>query len=128
LFPSCRFDSACEYSVEEACTYCSAPVPFESPDVAACSGNNPVERHMLSRCRASMRLCSVLQPMWHCVCCGGMVDKLLPESFFTMPSSPLDAEHYDSIDLLSPAVPLCPFCGILLQRSMPEFLLSVSPV
>jgi hypothetical protein len=99
-----------------------APVPFESPDVAARSGNVPAERHMLSRCRASMRLCCVLQPVWHCVCCGGMVDKLLPESFFTMPASPLDADQYDSIDLSAPAVPLCPFCGILLQRLMPEFL------
>ncbi|TVU35411.1 hypothetical protein EJB05_17298 [Eragrostis curvula] len=123
-----RISSVCEYSVEEACTYCSAPIPFESPDVAACSGNNPAERHMLIRCRASMRLCSVLQPVWHCVCCGGMVDKLLPESFFTMPASPLDADYDDSLDLSAPAVPLCPFCGILLQRSKPEFLMSVSPV
>ncbi|GJN17950.1 hypothetical protein PR202_gb05060 [Eleusine coracana subsp. coracana] len=59
---------------------------------------------------------------------GGMVDKLLSESFFTMPVSPLDADGDDSIDLSAPAVPLCPFCGILLQRSMPEFLLSASPV
>jgi hypothetical protein len=115
-------DLVCEYSALEACTYCAAPVPFESPD------DVPAERHMLSRCRASMRLCSVLQPVWHCVCCGGMVDKLLPESFFTMPACPLDADHYDSIDLSVPAVPLCPFCGILLQRSMPEFFMSVSPV
>jgi hypothetical protein len=86
LFPSCRMDLVCEYSALEACTYCAAPVPFESPD------DVPAERHMLSRCRASMRLCSVLQPVWHCVCCGGMVDKLLPESFFTMPACPLDAD------------------------------------
>ncbi|GJM93426.1 hypothetical protein PR202_ga09981 [Eleusine coracana subsp. coracana] len=126
--PGSRTDSVCEYSVVEACTYCSAPVPFESADVAACSGNNPAERHMMSRCKASMRLCSVLQPVWHCVCCGGMVEKLLPESFFTMPASPLDADGDDSIDMSAPAVPLCPFCGVLLQRSMPEFLLSASPV
>ncbi|XP_062218781.1 uncharacterized protein LOC133918741 isoform X2 [Phragmites australis] len=128
-----RIDSVCEYSVEETCTYCSAPVHFKSPDVAICSGSSPAtastERHKLSRCRTSMRLCSVLQPVWHCVCCGGMVDKLLPETFFTSPASPLDANRDDeSLDLSAPAVPLCPFCGILLQRSMPAFLLSPSPV
>nr|TKW11867.1 hypothetical protein SEVIR_5G000400v2 [Setaria viridis] len=117
-------DSACEYSVEETCLYCSAPVPFESTDVAICR-----ERHTLTRCRASMLLCSVLQPAWHCVCCGGMVDKLLPESFFTMQASPLDANNDEgSLNLSGAAVPLCPFCGILLQRQMPNFLLSTSPV
>ncbi|CAL4947921.1 unnamed protein product [Urochloa decumbens] len=119
-----RIDSACEYSVQETCPYCSAPVQFESTDLAICS-----ERHTVSRCRASMLLCSVLEPVWHCVCCGGMVDKLLPKSFFTMQASPLEANQDEgSLDLSGPAVPLCPFCGILLQRSMPAFLMSNSPV
>ncbi|XP_039848692.1 uncharacterized protein LOC120707755 isoform X5 [Panicum virgatum] len=119
-----RVNSACGYSVEETCPYCSAPVHFESADVAICR-----ERHTLTRCRASMILCSVLQPVWHCVCCGGMVDKLLPQSFFTMQASHLDANQDEgSLDLSGPAVPLCPFCGVLLQRSTPAFLLSTSPV
>ncbi|CAO2178615.1 unnamed protein product [Urochloa humidicola] len=119
-----RIDSACEYSVQETCPYCSAPVQFESTDLAICR-----ESHTVSRCRASMLLCSVLEPVWHCVCCGGTVDKLLPKSFFTMQSSPLDANQDEgSLDLSGPAVPLCPFCGILLQRSMPAFLMSNSPV
>ncbi|KAJ1262676.1 hypothetical protein BS78_09G127700 [Paspalum vaginatum] len=118
-----RIVSVCEYSLEETCPYCSAPVQFEMPDAAICR-----ERHKLSRCKASMRLCSVLQPVWQCVCCGGMVDKLLSESFFNMESSPLDANHEGSLDLLGPSVPLCPFCGIKLQRSMPAFLLSTFPV
>nr|CAB3478047.1 unnamed protein product [Digitaria exilis] len=119
-----RINSACEYAVEETCPYCSAPVHFESTDTAICR-----ERHTLSRCRASMLLCSVLHPVWHCVCCGGMVDKLLPESFFAMQASPLDANQDEgSLDLSGAAVPLCPFCGILLQRSVPAFLLSTSPV
>uniref|UniRef100_I1NR08 Transcription factor IIIC 90kDa subunit N-terminal domain-containing protein n=1 Tax=Oryza glaberrima TaxID=4538 RepID=I1NR08_ORYGL len=128
-----RINSVCEYSVEEYCTYCKAPVPFESADVAMCSGSNPAtppaEAHKLSRCTASMRLCPVLQPTWHCACCGRTVDKLLPEIFFTMPTSFWDVTHgNESLDLSAPAVPFCPFCGILLQRIKPEFLLSVSPV
>ncbi|XP_044354555.1 uncharacterized protein [Triticum aestivum] len=128
-----RIDSVCEYSVEETCPYCSAPVPFESPEAALCGSGVPdtvpAERHRLSRCAASMRLCSVLQPAWHCACCGGMVEKLVPEAFFTMTASPLDADNdSESLCLSSPAVPLCPFCGIVLQRSAPAFLLSVSPL
>ncbi|CAN6346920.1 unnamed protein product [Urochloa humidicola] len=119
-----RIDSACEYTVQETCPYCSAPVQFESTDVAICR-----ERHTVSRCRASMLLCSVLVPVWHCVCCGGMVDKPLPKSFFTMQASPLDAnQDKGSLDLSGPAIPYCPLCGILLQRSMPTFLMSNSPV
>ncbi|KAL6845634.1 hypothetical protein ACP4OV_025129 [Aristida adscensionis] len=128
-----RIDSMCEYSVEETCTYCSALVHFKSPDVATCSssgrGTATADSHTLSRCRASMRLCSVLQPVWHCVCCGGMVDKLLPETFFTTEASPWKGDHEEeSVDLSAAAVPLCPFCGILLQRSTPVFLMSTSPV
>ncbi|KQK20542.1 uncharacterized protein LOC100827917 isoform X1 [Brachypodium distachyon] len=127
-----RIDSVCEYSVDETCAYCSAPVHFESPDVALCGGVDPsiapAERHKLSRCTASMRLCSVLQPIWYCACCGGMVDKLVPETFFTMMTSPLGGNHDEESLYSAPAVPLCPFCGILLQRLTPEFLLSISPV
>ncbi|VAI12471.1 unnamed protein product [Triticum turgidum subsp. durum] len=130
-----RINSVCEYSAKETCAYCSAPVHFESPDIALCGSVDPAivptERHKLSRCAASMRLCSVLEPTWYCVCCGGMVDKLVPETYFTMKTSPLlDAADPDDESSLysAPAVPRCPFCGILLQRLMPEFLLSVSPV
>ncbi|VAI60854.1 unnamed protein product [Triticum turgidum subsp. durum] len=130
-----RINSVCEYSAKETCAYCSTPVHFESPDIALCGSVNPAivptERHKLSRCAASMRLCSVLEPTWYCVCCGGMVDKLVPETYFAMKTSPLlgAANPDDESSLYSaPAVPRCPFCGILLQRLMPEFLLSVSPV
>uniref|UniRef100_A0ACD6A937 Uncharacterized protein n=1 Tax=Avena sativa TaxID=4498 RepID=A0ACD6A937_AVESA len=127
-----RIASVCDYSADESCTYCSAPVHFESPDAGVCgSGDPPIsptERHKFSRCIASMRLCSVLQPVWCCVCCGGMVDNLIPVTFFTMTTSPLDTNHDDELLYSAPAVPLCPFCGILLQRLMPEFLPSVSPL
>ncbi|KAK1666622.1 hypothetical protein QYE76_054781 [Lolium multiflorum] len=129
-----RIDSVCEYSIEETCPYCSATVHFESPDVALCGGGDlataPAERHKLLRCTTSMRLCSILDPTWYCVCCGGTVDKLVPETFFaSTTASPLDANYDEKWLCLSAAtVPLCPLCGILLQRLMPEFLLSVSPV
>ena len=73
-----------------------------------------------------MILCSVVQPVWHCGCCGGTVDKLLPESFFTMQASTIHDEG--SLDLSAASVAFCPFFGILLQRSMPAFLLYTSPV
>jgi hypothetical protein len=57
-----------------------------------------------------------------------MVDKLVPGTFFTMTTSPLQVNHDGELLYSAPVVPLCPFCGILLQRLMPEFLLSVSPV
>ncbi|KAM0911223.1 hypothetical protein ACQ4PT_013606 [Festuca glaucescens] len=129
-----RIESVCEYSIEETCPYCSATVHFESPDVALCGGGDlataPAERHKLLRCTTSMRLCSILDPTWYCVCCGGTVDKLGPETFFTSTTaSPLDANYDEkSLCLSAATVPLCPLCGILLQRSMPEFLLSVSPL
>ncbi|KAF0916780.1 hypothetical protein E2562_011614 [Oryza meyeriana var. granulata] len=48
-----RINSVCEYSVEEYCTYCTAPVPFESADVAMCSGSKPAtppaEAHKIQR-------------------------------------------------------------------------------
>jgi hypothetical protein len=103
LISSCRINSACGYSVEETCPYCSAPVHFESADVAICR-----DKHTLTRCRASMILCSVLQPVWHCVCCGGMVDKLLPQSFFAMQASPLPLLRHSAaeVDAGVPAVHL----------------------
>jgi hypothetical protein len=57
-----------------------------------------------------------------------MVDKLVPGTFFTMTTPPLQVNHDGELLYSAPVVPLCPFCGILLQRLMPEFLLSVSPV
>ncbi|KAI4338038.1 hypothetical protein L6164_016393 [Bauhinia variegata] len=121
-----------EYFSEERCSYCSAPVPFESPEVGFCGGedNNSGSghRHRLSRCSVSMQVCPIT-PSWFCVCCHRSAFKLAPETLFKMSAYPLDLKS--STESSSQAVssrPLCPFCGILLQKPQLDFLLSPSPL
>ncbi|KAM5569686.1 hypothetical protein ABKV19_016944 [Rosa sericea] len=87
----------------EKCSYCLASVPFESPEVAFCS-----KGHKLARCAVSMVVCPTT-PIWFCMCCHRRALKMAPETLFAIPG------------------PQCPFCGILLQRLQPDFLLSASP-
>ncbi|XP_073108017.1 uncharacterized protein [Elaeis guineensis] len=128
-----RIHSVCEYTMEESCGFCSASVPFESEEVAWCkcskTDDGSKESHRLSRCMISMQLCSVTAPMWFCICCRRWAAKLPPQTLFTMSKSPL-AVNYDSesFALFERQKPLCPYCGILLQRAVPEFLLSACPV
>nr|XP_043622615.1 uncharacterized protein LOC122594210 [Erigeron canadensis]XP_043622616.1 uncharacterized protein LOC122594210 [Erigeron canadensis] len=122
------------YVAEEECIYCSAPVPFESTEVAFCNKGND-ERHKLARCAVSMSVCP-LSPLWFCVSCNRRVSNFAPESLFTLLRYPpagdsverirkrLHRETNDKVLLK----PLCPFCGVLLQRLQPEFLLSTNPV
>ncbi|XP_074575679.1 uncharacterized protein LOC141832095 [Curcuma longa] len=122
-----RINSFCDYS-EETCSFCSSQVPFESLDIAWCQGDSiSNEKHKLMRCMVSMKLCSIDVPMWFCMCCRRWAANLLPDTFFTfiMPKSGVEDKK---LLVMNPRRPLCPFCGILLQRSMPEFLLSSSPV
>uniref|UniRef100_A0A2K1XFZ1 Uncharacterized protein n=1 Tax=Populus trichocarpa TaxID=3694 RepID=A0A2K1XFZ1_POPTR len=45
-----------------------------------------------------------------------------------MPGYPSDFKYLTESSVKEiPTKPLCPFCGILLQRSQPDFLLSASP-
>ncbi|KAK8486287.1 hypothetical protein V6N13_108892 [Hibiscus sabdariffa] len=115
---------------KEQCSYCSASVPFDSPEFALCTGlESKGQKHKLSRCSVSMQVCPITTPLWQCKCCQRWVSNLAPESLFTM------CQHY-SLDFNSSppsstkvaSKPLCPLCGILLQRSQPEFLLSPLPV
>ncbi|KAL5737080.1 hypothetical protein ACOSQ2_031868 [Xanthoceras sorbifolium] len=117
---------------EEQCSYCSASVPFDSPESAFCQGSEYVDgvhqTHKLVRCAVSMQVCPTT-PLWFCKCCHRWTYKLAPESFFTMPSYPLDFKQMTKSRVEEKiSKPLCPFCGILLQRLQPEFLLSASPV
>ncbi|KAL6957767.1 hypothetical protein U1Q18_004927 [Sarracenia purpurea var. burkii] len=124
--------SLCKCVAEEQCSYCSAPVPFESTEVALCRGVDCGDRvgqnHKMFRCAASMQVCPPTPP-WFCMCCQRWISKLAPQALFKMTAYPLDftlSTEYSRLDVRS--LPLCPFCGILLQRLQPEFLLSTSPV
>lgn len=127
-----RLHSVCDYVVEERCSFCSAPVPFESTEVAFCQGekmdDGVGQSHKLLRCAVSMMVCPST-PAWFCVCCRRYALSLAPPSLFSMPKSPSDSNHVsESFIHEAPREPLCPFCGILLQRQQPDFLVSPSPV
>ncbi|KAJ7965260.1 putative Transducin/WD40 repeat-like superfamily protein [Quillaja saponaria] len=120
------------YLRAEHCSYCSAPVSFESPEVGFCQGegysSGGYQSHRLSRCAVSMQVCPAT-PLWFCICCHRWVYRLAPETLFTMSAFPLDLKSStESTSLAVSSKPLCPFCGILLQRRQPDFLLSSSPV
>lgn len=117
--------------VEEQCSYCSAAVPFESTEFAFCSGvkgsNRVGQSHKLVRCAVTMRCCPTT-PLWFCVCCQRWASKLAPRDLFTMPGYPSDFQSFLRPSSIGSSLPYCPFCGILLQRLQPDFLLSPSPV
>lgn len=128
-----RLSSMCEYVEEEKCSFCSAAVPFESAEDAVCCGvTNDVEvgkRHKLTRCAVSMVVCCPITPPWFCISCKRRVSNLAPPSLFSLSKYPSDFQPApDSTISETPTKPFCPFCGILLQRLQPEFLLSPSPV
>lgn len=123
-----RLNSICDYVTEEKCNFCSASVPFESPELAFCEGAECAQSHKLSRCMVCMKVCPTT-PLWFCMCCQRRAFKLAPQVFFTMSRSPLDVRTYNWVsELQVKPKPLCPFCGVVLQRLLPEFLLSTSLV
>ncbi|KAK7278862.1 hypothetical protein RJT34_23901 [Clitoria ternatea] len=116
----------------EPCSYCSASVPFESPEFGFCKGENcssdNVQRHRLSRCAVCMQICPIT-PLWYCVSCHRSGFRLAPEPLFRMSSFHLDSDTLTkSSSQAVSSKPWCPFCGILLQRQQPDFLLSPTPV
>ncbi|KAJ8446421.1 hypothetical protein Cgig2_019314 [Carnegiea gigantea] len=129
----CQLHIADEYKEEEECSFCSAAVPFESPETAVCQGvkhsdREPPQKHKLARCSVSMQVCP-LTPLWFCICCQRWASRLPPHQLFTMPDYPPDLMSFIKhvVNALLPK-PLCPFCGISLQKLQPDFLLSISPV
>ncbi|KAG8387625.1 hypothetical protein BUALT_Bualt02G0040600 [Buddleja alternifolia] len=116
----------------EPCNFCSAVVPFESREYAICSGVNcdtgVIQRHKLERCSITMRV-RPIKPSWYCMCCKRWATKLAPTIIFTMPEYSSDFKSLvQSSSYRDSSTPFCPFCGILLQRSQPEYSLSPSPV
>ncbi|XP_019182143.1 PREDICTED: uncharacterized protein LOC109177286 [Ipomoea nil] len=127
-----KLRSICEYKTEEECNFCSALVPLDSPENAFCRGEKTDAgtgpSHKLLRCAVSMRVC-LPTPSWHCVCCKRSASQLVPSALFALPEYPSDFESFvGRCAHEKPVKPLCPFCGILVQRLQPEFLLSPSPV
>ncbi|CAH9078532.1 unnamed protein product [Cuscuta europaea] len=124
------------YTMQEECSFCSASVPLGSPEFAFCQGEKTNESetrgpsHKLPRCSVSMLVCPPTTPPWHCVCCKRWASQLAPSTLFTLPEYPSDFEPFIQQQRSSthPTKPWCPFCGILLQRLQPEFLLSPTPV
>ncbi|XP_075647937.1 uncharacterized protein LOC142618798 isoform X2 [Castanea sativa] len=121
-----------EHEVAEQCIYCSASVPFESPEVGFCQGvesdSGTGQSHRLPRCAVSMQVCPTT-PLWFCICCNRWGSRLAPETLFSMSRYPSDFKSLTESSVLEvPSKPLCPFCGLLLQRRQPDFLLSASPV
>lgn len=124
----------CDYDAEEQCSFCSAAIPFESPEIASCEGvecssdQEATQQHKLTRCAVSMKVCP-LTTLWFCMCCRRRASNLPPLQLFIMNNYPSDFPSFVKplINNLLPN-PLCPFCGISLQRLQPDFLLSISPV
>lgn len=121
-----------EHEAEEQCSYCSASVSSESSEFALCRGSKRgiggEEKHELPRCAVSMQVCPAT-PIWLCKCCYRSSFNLPPETLFTMPRFSLDFKSLPESFLQKEiSKPFCLFCGILLQRSQPEFLLSPLPV
>ncbi|CDY61852.1 BnaAnng17840D [Brassica napus] len=120
---------------EETCPYCAAPVHFKSPEEAVCQAPHQKKKkercdqgHKLERCCVSMQVCPPT-PLWFCKCCNRLTLELAPEALFTLPSFPNDLKWLPEYSFSKVAFkPFCLFCGILLQRKQPEFLLSASPV
>lgn len=116
----------------EQCSYCSAPVPYESPEVGFCRGvecNSDISKsHRLPRCAVSMQVCPTT-PLWFCISCNRWAWRLAPEPLFSSSECRLDFKSSAKSSVVEVhSKPLCPFCGILLQRLQPDFLLSASPV
>lgn len=117
---------------QEYCYICSAVVPFESTEYAICSGlknNNGVhETHKLQRCAVTMQILPT-KSSWFCMCCQRHASKLAPTILFTMARYPSDLKSFvESSSYKDTSTPCCPFCGILLHRSQPQYFLSPSPL
>ncbi|RVW89056.1 hypothetical protein CK203_029326 [Vitis vinifera] len=91
-----KLHSVCEYVAGEQCSYCSACVPFESPEIAFCQGakcsGGVGQSHKLARCAVCMQISTGFK------------------------------SSTESCTLNSFSKPFCPFCGILLQRLQPRKL------
>ncbi|XP_042484013.1 uncharacterized protein LOC122064363 isoform X2 [Macadamia integrifolia] len=127
-----RIPPTCDDVAEEKCSFCCASVPFESPEVAFCKGAECTREDgqslKLERCAVSMQVFNTTVS-WFCLCCQRRAKKLAPWTLFRMSSNSIDLKSLTESNAFEvPLKPFCPFCGILLQKFQPAFLLSASPV
>ncbi|CAM6126503.1 unnamed protein product [Calypogeia fissa] len=108
----------------EACTFCDSRVALESPEIATCTGPG---KHRLERCSVSMQVCPPV-PLWRCSCCGRSATKQASSLFFSVSSREQIAGLSLPVFSHTDSVPFCPFCGILMHRLLPNFLLTPSLV
>ncbi|KAI5675715.1 hypothetical protein M9H77_06665 [Catharanthus roseus] len=71
------------------------------------------QRHKLARCAISMMVCPIT-PSWFCISCKRWASYLAPPSLFSMSEYPSYLKC--ATDSALYIKPICPFCGILLQR------------
>ncbi|KAL1557717.1 hypothetical protein AAHA92_08267 [Salvia divinorum] len=127
-----KLEETSEHEVHERCHFCTGVVPFESTEYAICSGaidNNEANRtHKLQRCAVTLQILPT-KPSWYCKCCQRRASKMAPSLLFAMPRYPSDFKSLiESSTHKHTSTPCCPFCGILLHRSQPQYFLSPSPV
>ncbi|XP_042035568.1 uncharacterized protein LOC121781931 isoform X1 [Salvia splendens] len=127
-----KLEETSEHEVHERCHFCTGIVPFESTEYATCSGSidkNGVNRtHKLQRCAVTLQVLPT-KPSWYCMCCHRRASKMAPTILFAMPTYRSDFKSFiESPTHKHTSTPYCPFCGILLHRSQPQYFLSPSPV
>eukprot|EP00850_Spirogloea_muscicola_P003321 SM000013S26490 [mRNA] locus=s13:588608:603181:- [translate_table: standard] len=122
-----------DQDMEEACPICRAPVPFLSPDKAACSPTAEAPgdaqqrpSHRLQRCMVSLQLCDG-PLLWRCRCCQRRAAIATPRVLAGSSLSMADLLALPK-DVLaaasSGASPICLFCGLIMHRMLPETLLT----
>ncbi|XP_041994434.1 uncharacterized protein LOC121744835 [Salvia splendens] len=126
-----KLEETSEHEVHDRCHFCTGVVPFESTEYATCSGSidkTGVNRtHKLQRCAVTLQILPT-KPSWYCMCCHRRASKMAPTILFAMPRYPSDFKSFvESPTHKHTSTPCCPFCGILLHRSQPQYFLSPSP-
>lgn len=110
------------YAQEELCSICKAKIPFLSSETGECQGN---QQHKLSRCSVTFEICP-LHSLWFCNCCARWASKQTPRTFLTLSSRHALEQLQESLVLYKDVEPTCPYCGILMQRFLPDCLLRLS--
>eukprot|EP00250_Pteridium_aquilinum_P003163 c13489_g1_i1 orf=522-3281(-) len=105
----------------ELCSTCKAKVSFVSAELGECQGDHP---HKLPRCSVSFELCPP-DALWFCNCCARRAFKQTPRIFVTS-SSRQSLSKLESPALLQDQEPTCPYCGILMQRYLPDCFLRLT--